>query len=134
MRTITTGLELSPRGESQRLEDALKFLAAAKRTFVNAGYEVQTLRIATNPWLAGASPRRSAASCWTRLRELDKMMIEHGVILSIGPVLTEDRADDSLAQWANELIGTTRSIHLLGRDRFGRARGASAPRRLLLHR
>ena len=40
------------------------------------------------------------------------MVTEHGVILSIGPVLTEDRADDSLAQWANELIGTTRSISL----------------------
>jgi uncharacterized protein (UPF0210 family) len=109
VRTITTGLELSPRGESPRLESALKFLAAAKRSFVNAGYEVQTLRIATNPWLAGASPgeRRQLLD---RLRVLDKMMAEHDVILGLGPVLTEDRADDSLAQWANDLIGTTRQI------------------------
>jgi uncharacterized protein (UPF0210 family) len=109
VRTITTGLELSPRGESPRLESALKFLAAAKRSFVNAGYEVQTLRIATNPWLAGASPgdRRQLLD---RLRVLDKMLIEHDVILGVGPVLTEDRADDSLAQWANDLIGTTRQI------------------------
>jgi uncharacterized protein len=109
VRTITTGLELSPRGESQRIESALGFLAAAKRSFVNAGYEVQTLRIATNPWLAGASPgdRRQLLE---RVRELDEMVGEHGVILSVGPVLTEDRADDSLAQWANDLIGTTRSI------------------------
>jgi hypothetical protein len=109
VRTITTGLELSPRGESPRLADALEFLAAAKRSFVNAGYEVQTLRIATNPWLAGASPgeRRQLLE---RLRALDRMMVEHDVILGVGPVLTEDRADDSLAQWANDLIGTTRSI------------------------
>jgi hypothetical protein len=109
VRTITTGLELSPRGESPRLESALKFLAAAKRSFVNAGYEVQTLRIATNPWLAGASPgdRRQLLD---RLRVLDKMLIEHDVILGVGPVLTEDRADDSLAQWANDLIGTTRQV------------------------
>lgn len=109
VRTITTGLELSPRGESQRLKNALEFLAAAKRSFVNAGYEVQTLRIATNPWLAGVSPR-DRQQLLTRIRELDKIVTEHDVILSIGPVLTEDRADDSLAQWANELIGTTRSI------------------------
>lgn len=109
VRTITTGLELSPRGESQRLENALEFLAAAKRSFVNAGYEVQTLRIATNPWLAGVSSR-DRQQLLTRIRELDKMVTESGVILSVGPVLTEDRADDSLAQWANELIGTTRSI------------------------
>ena len=109
VRTITTGLELSPRGESPRLDSALKFLAAAKRSFVNAGYEVQTLRIATNPWLAGASPgeRRQLLD---RLRALDKMMAEHDVVLGLGPVLTEDRADDSLAQWANDLIGTTRQI------------------------
>lgn len=108
VRTITTGLELSPRGESQRIESALDFLAAAKRSFVNAGYEVQTLRIATNPWLAGASPdeRRRLLD---RVRELDKIVVERDVVLSIGPVLTEDRADDSLAQWANELVGTTRS-------------------------
>jgi hypothetical protein len=109
VRTITAGLELSPRGESQRLESALDFLAAAKRSFVNAGYEVQTLRIATNPWLAGASPgdRRQLLE---RLRVLDDMIAARGAILSVGPVLTEDRADDTLAQWANDLIGTTRSI------------------------
>ncbi|HKR33750.1 MAG TPA: DUF711 family protein [Steroidobacteraceae bacterium] len=109
VRTITTGIELSPRGESQRLESALDFLAAAKRSFVNAGYEVQTLRIATNPWLAGASPR-DRQQLLARVQELDKIVAEHGVILGLGPVLTEDRADDSLAEWANELIGTTREV------------------------
>jgi uncharacterized protein len=109
VRTITAGLELTQRGETRRLENTLDFLAAAKRTFVNAGYEVQTLRIATNPWLAGASPgdRRQLLE---RVRELDELVSEHDVILSVGPVLTEDRADDSLAQWADDLIGTTRSI------------------------
>ena len=110
VRAITAGLELSPRGESQRIGKALEFLAAAKRSFVNAGYEVQTLRIATNPWLAGASPG-DRQQLLARVRELDKIATEHDVSLSIGPVLTEDRPDDSLAQWANELIGTTRSTN-----------------------
>lgn len=98
VRTITAGLELSPRGESQRLDSTIRFLAEAKRVFVSAGYEVQTLRLATNPWLAGtsASERQQLLG---RVRELDKLVTEHGVILSVGPVLTEDRADDSLAQW-----------------------------------
>ena len=109
VRTLTTGIELSPRGESQRLEQALDFLAAAKRSFVNAGYEVQTLRIATNPWLAGATPG-DRGQLLERVRELDKIATEHGVMLSVGPVLTEDRADESLASWANDLIGTTRSV------------------------
>jgi uncharacterized protein (UPF0210 family) len=110
VRTITAGLELSPRGESQRIESTLDFLADAKRSFVNAGYEVQTLRLATNPWLAGASPR-DRQQLLTRVRELDKIASERGVILSVGPVLTEDRADDSLPQWSSELISTTHSTH-----------------------
>ena len=88
VRTITAGLELSPRGESPRIETTLDFLAAAKRAFVNAGYEVQTLRMATNPWLASASPQ-DRQQLLVRLRELDKLVTERGVILSIGPVLTK---------------------------------------------
>jgi uncharacterized protein (UPF0210 family) len=109
VRTITTGLELSPRGESPRIDNALAFLAAAKRGFVSAGYEVQTLRIATNPWLAGAAPgeRRQLLA---RVRELDQIVRGHDAILSVGPVLTEDRADDSLAEWADELIATTEKV------------------------
>src|SRR4051812_28930765 len=110
VRTITAGLELSPRGESPRLESTLGFLADAKRTFMDAGYEVQTLRLATNPWLASAASS-DRAQLLARVRELDKIVTERGVILSIGPVLTEDRADDSLAQWSNDLIATTQSTH-----------------------
>lgn len=110
VRTITAGLELSPQGESKRLDSTLDFLAAAKRAFVNAGYEVQTLRIATNPWLAQATVRDRQALL-ARLRELDKLVAERGAILSAGPVLTEDRADDSLPEWSSELIATTESIH-----------------------
>lgn len=110
VRTITAGLELSPRGESPRIESTLDFLADAKRALVNAGYEVQTLRLATNPWLAGLSPG-DRQQLLARVRELDKMVAERGVILSIGPVLTDDRSDDSLPQWSSELIATTRSTH-----------------------
>ena len=94
VRTITAGLELTQRGETRRLENTLDFLAAAKASAVNAGYEVQTLRIATNPWLSWGSPRDRELFL-PRLRELDKIVTERGVILSLGPVLTEDRADDA---------------------------------------
>ena len=110
VRTITAGLELSSRGESQHIDRALDFLADAKRAFVNAGYEVQTLRLATNPWLAGASSG-DRAQLLARVRELDKIVTERGVILSVGPVLTDDRADDSLPQWSHDLIATTQSTH-----------------------
>jgi hypothetical protein len=127
VRTITTGLELSPRGESERLDAALDFLAAAKRSFESAGYEVQTLRIATNPWLAGASAR-DRQQLLARVQELDKIVAGRGVILGLGPVLTQDHSDDGLADWANELIGTTRqvlfSVVIASPERAVHAKGA----------
>lgn len=109
VRTITAGVELSQRGESQQLEAALEFLGRAKRSYENAGYEVQTIRIATNPWVAGAAARERD-QLLDRLRALDTLVAGRGAILSIGPVLTEDRSDAHLAQWAGELVRTTRAI------------------------
>lgn len=109
VRTITAGVELSQRGESQQVEAALEFLGRAKRSYESAGYEVQTIRIATNPWIAGAAARERD-QLLDRLRALDSLVASRGAILSIGPVLTEDRSDAHLAQWAGELVRTTRAI------------------------
>ena len=49
VRTITAGVELSAALELDRVERALVFLGRAKESFVAAGYEVQTIRIAINP-------------------------------------------------------------------------------------
>jgi uncharacterized protein len=74
-----------------------------------AGFEVQTLRIATNPFIAtlNASQREQALR---DLRAIDDLVTSHGILLSLGPVLTSDRQDPELAQWAGELAKTTKSI------------------------
>lgn len=109
VRTLTTGIELSAQAESQRVERALDFLGHAKRAYESAGYEVQTIRIATNPWVAELG-ERERDRVLDKLRALDALVESRGAILSIGPVLTEDRADEHLAQWSSELIRTTRAI------------------------
>lgn len=106
IRTLTAGVELSPQGESQPIEAALEFLADAKRSFERAGFEVQTVRIATNPWSAA---RRDRGQLLARLQALDELVAARGAILSIGPVLIEDRSDPQLAAWASELARSTRA-------------------------
>ena len=109
VRTITAGVELSDALELDRVENALAFLDRAKESFATAGYEVQTMRVAINPVIAGldASSRDRALR---RLAEIDQLVVAHGAIFNIGPVLTANRLDDELVEWSRELVRTTRTI------------------------
>ena len=109
VRTITAGVELSTALELDRVEKALVFLVRAKESFVAAGYEVQTIRVATNPVVAtlDASSRERSLR---RLKEIDDLVAAQGAIFNIGPILTANRADDELVAWSRELVRTTRSI------------------------
>ena len=109
VRTITAGVELTPAFELDRVEKAVSFVTRSKRAFEAAGYEVQTIRVATNPVVASlsATARHIALD---QLRRIDELVAAQGVIFNIGPVLTEDRADDGLVEWSHELVRTTRTI------------------------
>src|SRR5207249_12130846 len=60
IRTITAGITLHSPADMEGPEAALDFLQRAKRAVADAGYEVQTLRIAPQPFLEGAGPRPRA--------------------------------------------------------------------------
>ncbi len=110
VRTITAGTTLHSLTDLRPVESALKVLADARRRFVDAGYQVQTVRVATSPVLARASARDRVAAL-DALRQLDAAAAAAGALVSIGPVLTEDRADPDLAAWGVELTRATRVLH-----------------------
>src|SRR5258708_12904607 len=62
VRTITAGTTLRDPGDHAPVDRALAFLARARQRFVAAGYEVQTVRVATQPLVAGVGPRERAAA------------------------------------------------------------------------
>ena len=68
---------------------------------------MQTLRVAT-PSLLGTASAVERQSALSAIRRLDGLAAERSAVLSIGSVLTDDRADASLAAWAAELVQTTR--------------------------
>lgn len=109
VRTITAGVELSAAMELDRVAAALAFLARAKHSCQQAGYEVQTLRIAINPIVAALDPA-ARDQALDKLQTLDDLVCSHGAIFNIGPILTANRSDDSLVAWSHELVRTTRSI------------------------
>ncbi len=110
IRTITAGVNLRSTGDAATLRSAIEFLERAKKKFEAAGYEIQTLRIATQPFseYLGSRPRNSAID---DLKALDREVSARNVILNIGPVLTLDRYDPELPEWASRLVKETAKIN-----------------------
>jgi hypothetical protein len=109
VRTITFGTTIHDLHKSAELEYAVAGLKRARARFNDVGYEVQTLRIALPPVLAGMSPQMRREILPT-LRQMDALLVEHGVILSLGPLLVADDDDAELADWCGELVCSTRSM------------------------
>jgi uncharacterized protein len=109
IRTITAGVQLDDPANLDRLRSAMSMLERGRERCSLAGLEVQTLRIATNPFVAAlnASQRERALR---DLRTIDDLATSHGVLVSIGPILTTDQHDPELAQWAAQLAKTTQNI------------------------
>jgi uncharacterized protein (UPF0210 family) len=110
IRTITAGVNLRSTDDVATIDSAIEFLLTAKRKFEAAGYEIQTLRIATQPfeeYLNGKS--RQAAL--TDLKRIDDVVAAKGVLLSLGPVITDDRHDLDFPSWATQLVQQTRNIN-----------------------
>jgi uncharacterized protein (UPF0210 family) len=107
VRTLTAGVALGSLSDLRPVDAALRALARSKRRFENAGYEVQTIRIATPPVIAAMdAPARSAAL--VHLERLDRVVTDQGALLSIGPILTTEPAEPALVPWAAELVQRTR--------------------------
>jgi len=109
IRTITAGVGLRSATELQRVDAAITVLERVARALTDDGYEVQTLRVATPPFIARADARARDAALPV-LRALDEHVAGRDVLIAIGPVLTADRAEPGLAAWAAELASSTRNL------------------------
>jgi len=109
IRTITAGVELKGAGDNAALERALARAVRARKRAQDAGFEVQTIRVASNPIIAtlNAGQRDEALR---DLQKLDALALAAGAVMSIGPILIEDRFDAALAQWAASLARETKQI------------------------
>src|SRR6266571_5220374 len=96
IRTITAGVNLRNTSDLATVEAAIGFLQRAKKKLEDEGYEIQTLRIATQPlpeYLNG----KSRVAALADLRAIDGVVSSKNVLFSIGPVITDDRYDPEFA-------------------------------------
>lgn len=109
IRTITAGVPLALNDWEQQLQEAYSFLDAARAEFTAQGYEVQTLRIATQPMPDYRSDWLSASGL-RMVSELDDFCEQHGIVLAVGPVISSDHYEPKLADWAAEFIRSTNHL------------------------
>ena len=110
IRTITAGLNLKNTSDLAAIESSTEFLLRARKKFEAEGYEIQTLRIATQPlpeYLNGKSRGEALAD----LKKIDTLVSARNVLLSIGPVITDDRHDAEFPSWAAQLVKETKNIN-----------------------
>lgn len=109
VRTITAGVPLILDGWEKQLEQAVTFLRDARTEYQAQDYEVQTLRIATEPLPNYFSDWLSPAGL-TFVAELDAFCEQRDIVMSVGPVISSDQYEPELAAWAADLIRTTSRI------------------------
>jgi uncharacterized protein (UPF0210 family) len=92
VRAITGFIRLDRARYAQQITDTLSVLRAAKAEFVRQGYEVQTLRVVTQPvgQLVGG---QSDADALTFLKSLDDLSAKEGFIPNVGPAMLSDGDD-----------------------------------------
>src|SRR2546425_9367269 len=110
IRTVTVGVNLKNTSDLATVESAIEFLQRARKKLEDEGYEIQTLRIATQPlpeYLNGKSRGAALAD----LKAIDGLGSARNVLISIGPVITDDRHDSEFAVWATLLVKETKNIN-----------------------
>src|ERR1700683_2300638 len=86
IRTITAFIRLDPALYPQQITDALDFLHKAKASFEQSGYEVQTLRIATQPF-PEYTRGLTEVEVFNFLRTLDHLAESQDFLISVGPAM-----------------------------------------------
>ena len=109
IRAVTAGIPLSGDAGPRELEPALGFLRQARAELEAGGYEVQTVRLATQP-LAEYLPDWSSREALEVIREMDEIALAADASLSLGPVITADEHVPEFASWAAELVRRTRNV------------------------
>ena len=110
VRTITAFIRLDHVHFQEQVEDALVFLRKARIDYQRAGYEVQTIRISTQPfreYIQGLSREEALAF----FRDFDRLATEEGFAAAIGPAMHSATDDASQAELLAEILRTTDSLN-----------------------
>jgi uncharacterized protein len=105
VRTVTGFVRIDPGTYQQQIGDALTVLRTAKQAFIAEGYQVETLRLTTQP-LGELVASMSNAQALAYLALLDHLSVKEDFLLNVGPAMIHD-TDDPANMHLLELILST---------------------------
>jgi uncharacterized protein len=105
VRAITGFIRLDRTRYAQQIADTLGVLRAAKAEFVTQGYEVETLRIVTQP-LGQLVNGQSEADALAFLKSLDDLSSKEGFIPNVGPAMLRDSDDPKTMRVLGQALST----------------------------
>jgi uncharacterized protein len=109
VRTITGFVRLDRNTYEEQIADTLTVLRSVKAGFGSSGYEVQSLRITTQPLaelVAGLSEDQALAF----LAQLDQLAANENFIANVGPAMLHDNDDPSTMHLLERMLSTTEHI------------------------
>ena len=108
IRAVTAGVPLTGASAPRELETAVAFLRQARAALEAEGYEVQTVRLASQP-LAEYLSDWSSEEALEVIRQMDDVAVAANASLSLGPVITADASVPGFASWAADVVRRTRN-------------------------
>ena len=119
IRAVTAFVRLDRAQYKTQILETLVFLRKAKATYEKSGYEVQTIRITTQPfpeYTKGLSPEQVMEF----FREYDALAVKEGFDASIGPAMMKDSDDAGEAELLGIILSRAKtlngSISIAGED------------------
>ncbi|QCK16782.1 DUF711 family protein [Mangrovivirga cuniculi] len=109
IRTITAGINLEDINDTESIDKAVEFLNRAREKYTVAGYEVQTIRIATQNFHLYAEPTIAANIIY--LKKIDALAKKYNVEISIGQILPPDTYSQEASLLAIKIINNTERIN-----------------------
>jgi hypothetical protein len=109
IRAITAFVCLDRAHYKEQIQDTLNFLRQAKSAFEKSGYEVQTIRITTQPfpeYTRGLSDEEVLAF----FREYDALAVKEGFDASIGPAMMQDTDDPREAELLAKILANAKTL------------------------
>jgi uncharacterized protein (UPF0210 family) len=109
VRSVTAFIRLDPAQYKEQIADAIKMLRNSKSRIELAGYEVQTIRITTQPfpeYTKGKSEQEALAF----FHDLDSLAKKEDILIGIGPALMADADDPAEAELLGDILGQTTNL------------------------
>ena len=109
VRAITAFVRLDRNQYRRQIDDALAVLVKAKAEFVSSGYQVETMRITTQPLgeLVAGMPEDKALAF---LKELDDLSVKESFLPDVGPAMLHDSDDPATMHLLERALSTLPNI------------------------